>query len=66
MYFSIWDSNINFLKKSNIVIYRVLMCFIERGTQNCILNYREIFRWRETVLRAQGMKSDENLFFCQI
>ena len=42
------------------------MCFIERETQNFIHKFREIFLWRETVLRAQGMKSDEKLFFCQI
>ena len=42
------------------------MCFIERKTQNFILKFREIFLLLETVLRAHGMKSDENLFFCQI
>ena len=42
------------------------MCFIERETQNFILKFREIFPWRETVLRAHGMKSDEKPFFCQI
>ena len=42
------------------------MCFIERETQNVILKLREIFLWRETVLRTHGMKSDEKLFFCQI
>ena len=42
------------------------MCFIERETQNIILKFRENFPWRETVLRAHGMKSDEKPFFCQI
>ena len=42
------------------------MCFIERETQNVILKLREIFLWRETVLRTHVMKSDEKLFFCQI
>ena len=42
------------------------MCYIERDTHNLILKFREIFPWRETVLRAHGMKSDEKLFFCQI
>ena len=42
------------------------MCFIERETQNVILQLREIFLWRKTVLRAHGMKSDEKPFFCQI
>ena len=41
------------------------MCFIKRETQNFILKFREIFPWRETVLRAHGMKFDEKLFFCQ-
>ena len=38
------------------------MCFIEKETQNFILKFREIFLWRETVLRAHGMKSDEKPF----
>ena len=42
------------------------MCFIDRETQNFILKLRKIFPWRETVLRAHGMKSDERPFFCQI
>ena len=42
------------------------MCLIERETQSFILKFREIFRQRETVLRAHGMKSDEKPFFCQI
>ena len=42
------------------------MCVVERETQNFILKFREIFLWRETVLRAQGMKSDEMPFFCPI
>ena len=42
------------------------MYFIERETRNFILEFREIFPWREIVLRANGMKSDEKPFFCQI
>ena len=42
------------------------MCFIERETTNFILKFRGIFLWRETVLRAYGMKSDEKSFFFQI
>ena len=42
------------------------MCFMERETQNFILKFTEIFVWRETVLRARRMKSDEKPFFCQI
>ena len=42
------------------------MCFIERETQNFKLKFREIFLWRETILRAHGMKSDEKPIFCQI
>ena len=42
------------------------MCFIEGETQNFILKFREVFLWRETMLRVHGMKSDEKLFFCQI
>ena len=42
------------------------MCFIEREARNFILKSREIFPWRETVLRAHRMKSDEKPFFCQI
>ena len=42
------------------------MCFIERERGNFIKKFREIFLWRETVLRAHGMKSDEKPFFCQI
>ena len=42
------------------------MCFMEREKQNFILIYREIFPYRETVLRAHGMLSDEKPFFCQI
>ena len=44
----------------------VLCVFIERETHNFILKFRELFPWRETALRAHGMKSDENQFFCQI
>ena len=40
------------------------MCSIERETENFILKFREIFLWRETVLRAHGMKSDEKPFLC--
>ena len=42
------------------------MYFIERETQNFIIKFREIFPWRETVLMAHGMKSDEKTFLCQI
>ena len=42
------------------------MCFIERETQNFTLKFQEGFPWKETVLRAHGMKSDKTLFFCQI
>ena len=42
------------------------MCFIERETWNFILKIREIFLWRETVLSAHEIKSDEKPFFCQI
>ena len=34
------------------------MCLIERETQNFILKFSEIFPWRETVLKAHGMKSN--------
>ena len=39
------------------------MYSIERETRNFILKFREIFLWRETVLKAHGMKSDEKPFF---
>ena len=39
------------------------MCSIEGKTRNFILKFIEIFLWSETVLRAQGMKSDEKPFF---
>ena len=42
------------------------MCFIERETQNFILKFKEIFLWRETVLGAHGMKSDEKLFLSNL
>ena len=42
------------------------MCFIERERKTFILKFKEIFPWRETVLRAHRMKSDERPFFCQI
>ena len=42
------------------------MIFIERKTQNFILEFREIFPWRDTVLGAHGIKSDGKPFFCQI
>ena len=42
------------------------MCFIEIETQNFILKFREIFPWRETVLRAYTMKSAEKPVFYQI
>ena len=41
------------------------MCFIERETRNFIPKNMEILPWRETVLRAHGMKSDEKPFLCQ-
>ena len=44
----------------------VLRVFIERETHNFILKFREMFPWRETGFRANGMRSDENQFFCQI
>ena len=43
-----------------------LYVFIEREMHNFILKFREIFPWRETVLRVHGMKSDEKVHFCQI
>ena len=65
MYFSTWgflDS-----KSVNIVLlFKCFLCFIERETQNVILELGEIFLWREAELRAHGMKSDEKPFFCQI
>ena len=42
------------------------MCFIEWETHKFILELREIFLWKEKVLRVHGMKSDEKPFFCQI
>ena len=42
------------------------MCFIERETQHFILKFWENFPWRESGLKAHGMKSDEKPFFCQI
>ena len=39
------------------------MCFIERKTRYSILQLGEVFPWRETVLRAYGMISDEKPFF---
>ena len=57
-YFSRWYSNTYFFLNISM--------FIIRETQNFILKIREIFRWRETVLRTHGMKSDEKPFFCQI
>ena len=35
------------------------MCVIGRETRNLILDFREIFPWIETVLRAHRMISDE-------
>ena len=40
--------------------------FIEREAWNFIPKFREIFPWRETVLRAQGMKSDEKTFVVKL
>ena len=42
------------------------MCFIERETQNFYLKFREIFLWRETLLRAYRIRFNEKPFFCQI
>ena len=42
------------------------MCFFGIETWNFIIWFWEIFPWRETVLRAHRMKSDEKLFFYQI
>ena len=42
------------------------MCFIERETQTVILKFRGIFLWRETMVKAHGMKSDKKPFLCQI
>ena len=42
------------------------MCFMEKETRKFIQNFREIFLWRETVLGAHEMKSNEKQFFCQI
>ena len=38
---------------------------MERETHNLILKFREISH-EEKLLRADGMKSDEKHFFCQI
>ena len=38
------------------------MCFIEREPQNIILKFSKIFPWRETVLRAHGMKWFDLIF----
>ena len=43
-----------------------LAMLLLKEKQNFILKCREIFLWRETVLRANGMKSDEKPLFCQI
>ena len=42
------------------------MSFIERERSNFILKIKGDFPWRETVLRAHRMKSDEKSFFSQI
>ena len=42
------------------------MCFVEKETRNFILTFMAFFPWKETVLKAHGMKSDEKPFFCQI
>ena len=39
------------------------MCFIDRETCNFNLKSSEIFLGRETVLRVQGMKFHEKLFY---
>ena len=38
------------------------MYLIESATCNFILKFKEIFPWRETVLRVHRMKSDESRF----
>ena len=56
VYFSIWgfwDSKMFHI----ISLLKWFMCFIERETHNFILQFREIFLWRETVLRAHRLKS---------
>ena len=68
MYISIclhWDSNTYFIEYK-IVNLRGFMCCFERKTCNLILKFREIFPWRETVLRVHRIKSDEKLFLDQI
>ena len=42
------------------------MCSIEIATQNFILKFKEIFSWRETVLRTHEMKSDDKAFLGNI
>ena len=43
------------------------MRLVLKETQNFIKKFREIFSWRETVLRAHRMKSDDKkLISCQI
>ena len=60
-------SSMKYLLSSNMILFlRGFRAFIERKTFNFIIKLREIFPWRETALRAHGMKSDKQLFFCQI
>ena len=51
------------------IVFQVVLCVlpacIERYTRIYILEFREIFLWRETALIVQGMKSCEKLFLCQ-
>ena len=49
-----------------MLLFKWFYMFIERETQNYVLKFREFFPWRETVLGAHGVKSDEKPFFCQI
>ena len=39
------------------------MCFIERETRNFNPRFREMLPWRDIILRAHRMKSDEKPFF---
>ena len=47
----------------NILLLSEFVCFTERKIQNFIVKFRENFIWRETVLSAHRMKSDENPVF---
>ena len=68
-FFPFWDTQqyVPFFNiKLLLMCLRGIMCFIERKTRNFIPIFREILPWREAVLRAHRMKSNEKLFFCQI